>query len=104
MPGTNPTYNEGFDLAEAASKHQLILDPTLRYEAEKIKLIDWARDTKNTSRYFLMREKDLKSFGTTLDKLVTPIYREPKRKRNELVLLKVSGHDLASEKSESMIR
>ena len=104
VPGTNPTYNEGFDLAEAASKHQLILDPTLRYEAEKIKLIDWARDTKNTSRYFLMREKDLKSFGTTLDKLVTPIYREPKRKRNELVLLKVSGHDLASEKSESMIR
>lgn len=104
VPGTNPTYNEGFDLAEAASKKQLILDPVQRYDVEKGKLISWARDPQNASRHFLMRAKDLDTFGKSLDGLVTPVYREPKLKRNELVLLKVVGPAIAQEPSDSRVR
>ncbi len=104
VPGTNPIYNDGFDLADAASKNRLILDPELRYEVEKTKLIDWTRDSSNASRHFLMREKDLKTFGTALDGLVTAVYREPKRKRSELVLLRVNDHAVASDSADSTRR
>jgi hypothetical protein len=90
VPGSQPTYNEGIDLMQAAKETRLIVDPAVRIRKEQELLIDWIREGGQASPYILIRNKDYAQFERALSGLVTTLMREEGLDRNELTLLRVN--------------
>jgi hypothetical protein len=89
VPGSQPRYNEGYDLLEDFLHNRLIFDPNQRMNREKQILIDWLRSPTRGSDYVLIRTKLYDRFAPELTDLATPVLCERGLKRNDLALLRV---------------
>lgn len=93
VPGTQPRYNRGFDLAEDVRKGSaLAAVPAARAEAERQRLLEAIRvqARAGSSPFLLLREKTYASLARDLAPIARPLIREADVKRNGLVLLDVS--------------
>jgi 4-amino-4-deoxy-L-arabinose transferase-like glycosyltransferase len=96
VPGTHPRYNTAFDLAHSfLSKRQpnesLALLEARRQARDKQALIDWVDHSEPNASYLLIRGSLYDGFAADLAGRAVPLFRETGLKRNELVLLKVTG-------------
>ena len=91
IPGSQPVYNEGFDMAEEARTGRVIWSPTARLALEERTLLDWLRRPNHESPYVLIRARTYDQFARDLVGLATPVYREPPLGRHELILLRVTA-------------
>jgi 4-amino-4-deoxy-L-arabinose transferase-like glycosyltransferase len=91
VPGSQPRYNEGYDMLDDFLHNRLIYDPVERTNREKQILLDWLRQPVHGSRYVLIRTKLYDLFAPDLKGLATPVLRERDMKRNNLVLLRIEA-------------
>lgn len=96
VPGSQPRYNSGYDLLSAYRQGRLIWDDEARMRAAARVLVDWIEKPEHESPYVLIRAEDYARFAREFDRLVTPVYREPARDRNELMLLRVRDDAVAT--------
>ena len=89
VPGSQPRYNDVFDLVDDQRANRLVTDPDKRLEIEKQILLDWLARPDRGSQYVLIRNRVYDLFAADLVGLATPVFREQGLKRNELVLLRV---------------
>jgi 4-amino-4-deoxy-L-arabinose transferase-like glycosyltransferase len=93
VPGSQPRYSDIHDrlsvLIGTGPALGLHPDPpaTLLSQQKPV-LLDWLRRGDNTGKYLLMRATLYDRLASELAELVSPVYREPQRKRNSLVLLR----------------
>ena len=91
VPGSQPQYNEGFDLEEKVRKNELELDPNKRLANEKAILLEWINRADRASSHVLIRRKLYDAFAADpeLARRTTLVYGEQGLNRNELILLRV---------------
>ena len=90
VPGTQPRYNRGFDIAaDVRDGTNLIFQPAARARAEKDRLVDAIRDLSSETAYVLIRDKAYAPIAADLAAIARPVLRETDVKRGGLVLLKV---------------
>ncbi len=96
VPGTHPRYNTAYDLAHSYLNERLPSETISHLEAkrqarDKHALIDWIDQSEPSSCYLLIRGSLYDGFAGELAGRVVPLFRETGMKRNELVLLRVTG-------------
>jgi 4-amino-4-deoxy-L-arabinose transferase-like glycosyltransferase len=97
VPGSQPRYNEGYDLLEEFNTGKIIYDRAERMRRERQILIDWIRRGQGDSSYVLIRTKLYDQYAAALEGLATRAYSERGLKRNDLTLLHVApGHAVAT--------
>ena len=93
VPGSQPAYNPGFDLAEDLRGGTFLHDPAARRARETRLLLDWLGRPDRGSDYVLIRARTFDQLAADprcaadLARLATPIYREADLRRAEVVLL-----------------
>ena len=101
MPGTHPRYNTAYDLAHSfltkRQPHETIAQVEARRQTrDKQALIDWVDHSEPNTSYLLIRGSLYDGFAADLAGRALPLFRETGLKRNELVLLQVTGRPLPS--------
>jgi 4-amino-4-deoxy-L-arabinose transferase-like glycosyltransferase len=97
VPGSTPEFSKAADFFLAAREGRLEYDDAKRMSAERQILIDWLNGREHQSPYVLMRAEVYDRFNPGLETLATPIFREPRKERHALVLLRVrEGGAMAS--------
>lgn len=91
VPGSQPEYNDAFRFAEDQRHNRLEWDPEKRADAQQQLFMEWIDRAEHPSSYVLIRRDKYDRFAAALGDRVTPLYREDGLKRNELVLLQVTG-------------
>ena len=91
VPGSQPRYNDMFDLDNDLRANRLVIDRDKRLEIEKRILLDWLVRPDRGSQYVLIRNRVYDLFAADLVGLATPVFREEGLKRNELVLLRIES-------------
>ena len=91
VPGSQPRYNDMFDLDDDLRANRLVLDRDKRLAIEKKILLDWLVRPDRGSQYVLIRNRVYDLFAADLVGLATPVFREEGLKRNELVLLRIES-------------
>ena len=96
VPGSHPRYNTAFDLAHSFLNDRRGTETLGDVEARRVShdkqaLIDWLDRSAPLTRYLLIRGRQYDLFAAQLAGRATPVLRETDMKRNELVLLEVTG-------------
>ena len=96
VPGTHPRYNTAYDLAHSfltkRQPHETIAQVEARRQArDKQALLDWVERSQPNTSYLLIRGSLYDGFAADLAGRAVPRFRETGLKRNELVLLQVTG-------------
>lgn len=97
VPGTQPRYSTAHDLAVAyrtrRDPSQTVEELDMRRESmEKQSLLAWLDDRGDASPYLLIRSSLYDRYAADLAGRATPVLRESGLGRNELVLLRGTGH------------
>jgi hypothetical protein len=100
VPGSQPRYNEGYDMLDDYLHNRLVYDPVARMNREKQILIDWIRNAPRDSQYVLIRTKLYDKFAADLSGIATPVHCERGMKRNDLSLLRVNSAAVAGSGGE----
>jgi 4-amino-4-deoxy-L-arabinose transferase-like glycosyltransferase len=100
VPGSQPRYNTGFDMADDYQNHRLVRDMNQRLALEKQIFFDWLIRNAQTPRYVLFRSKIYDLFAADLEGWATPALRERNLDRNELILLRVGAPDFVAATSD----
>jgi hypothetical protein len=93
VPGSQPRYSDSYDrlsvLIGTGPALGLHPDPpaTLLSQQKPV-LLDWLRRGDEAGEFLLMRATLYDRLASELAGLVSPLYREPQRKRNSLILLR----------------
>ncbi|GAC1469379.1 MAG: hypothetical protein NVSMB9_13140 [Isosphaeraceae bacterium] len=90
VPGSQPDYNDAFQLAESVRKRRFEHDARKREESRKALLMDWLRRPDRESSYLLIRDRSYDQFAPAFAGLAEPSHRESGLKRNGFVLLRAS--------------
>ncbi len=96
VPESHPRYNTAFDLAHSYLSKRHHSQTLGELEAERVArekqaLLDWLDRRDPLSRYLLIRDRHYDLFAAELAARTKPVLREKGMKRNELVLLEVTG-------------
>jgi 4-amino-4-deoxy-L-arabinose transferase-like glycosyltransferase len=96
VPGSQPRYNTSFDLVEAhrarAHPSETLAELDARRQVhDKQLLMDWLDHNDSTDSYLLLRSSLYDQLAPELSGRVTPLLRETRLQRNELVLLHIDG-------------
>jgi hypothetical protein len=96
VPGSHPRYNTAFDLAHSFLNDRRGSETLGDLEARRVAhdmqaLIDWLDRPDPLTHYLLIRGRQYDLFAAQLAGRATPVLRETGMKRNELVLLEVTG-------------
>lgn len=96
VPGSHPRYNTAVDLAQIFLKERRHSETLSELEArrlahEKQALFDWLDRSDPRAPYLLIRRSLYDLFAHDLAGRVTPRLRESGMKRNDLILLEVTG-------------
>ncbi len=89
-PVRQPRYNKALDLLDDFKAKRIIWDDAERFKAEARALVRALASDQQKSSYLLIKAKVYDMFARDLSGLAEPIYREPDRERNELMLLRLS--------------
>ena len=73
VPGSQPRYNDVFDLVDDLRANRLVIDPDKRLEIEKQILLDWLARPDRGSQYVLIRNRVYDLFAADLVGLATPV-------------------------------
>jgi hypothetical protein len=100
VPETHPHYNTAFDLAHSflgQRRHSRTLAAleAERVAREKQALLEWLDRREPVARYLLIRDRQYDLFAAELAARTRLVLRETSMKRNELVLLEVTGTQTA---------
>lgn len=104
VPGSQPRYNEGYDLLDEFNKGLLIYDRVARMNKEKQILIDWIRTSSEKTPYVLIRTKLYDQYARDLTDLTANVYSERGLKRNDLTLLRVKREGAVASGKDSPTR
>ncbi len=96
VPQSHPRYNTAFDLAHSFLSKRHNSQTLGEVEAERVAhekqaLLDWLDRRDPLARYLLIRDRHYDLFADELATRTKPVLRETSMKRNELVLLEVTG-------------
>lgn len=101
IPGTNPNYNDAYDLDAqhkdlGKSEKDLLAEHNAKLLSE---FYDWVNE-QQAPAYFLVRKKDLTYFWSKapdfrklIERRTEIVYQEPDRERNEIFLLRTRAAD-----------
>lgn len=97
VPGTHPRYNSAYDLAQSflntREPHETIAQVEARRQAhDRQALLEWVERSEPNTSHVLIRSHVYDAFAADLAGRAIPLLRETGLKRNELVLLQVTGH------------
>jgi len=103
VPGTQPRYNDGFDIQEdfERGKYRTVEE---RIAHEKQVLLDWLHEPRAAEQYLLIRAKTLGVLGLNLDGLAEPVLVERDLRRNELMLLRVPRREVVAGRAEPILK
>ncbi len=89
VPDSQPEFNKAYTIFKEEQEGELIWDPNLRLQADAGKMLEWIAQPDRPTNYVLIRSKVYDRLTPFLNGLATPVYREERLHRNEIVLLRI---------------